>query len=96
MWISPFKNVPLVRMTALLSMVPPIAVVTPFIWSPTTNKPVTVSCQKSTLDVFSNRLLHSAENIILSLWQRGLHIAGPFDLLSILNCIMVRSLTMPE
>ena len=85
MWIRPLRKVPLVRMTALLSISPPIMVFTPLTWSPSTMSPTTVSCQKSRLGVFSNRLRHSAENIILSLWQRGLHMAGPFDLLSIRN-----------
>ena len=56
----------------------------------------TISCQKSMFFNFSSSILHISAKRILSLWHLGLHMAGPFDLLSILNCTIVWSEIMPE
>ena len=55
-----------------------------------------MSCQKSTFEFCSNNILHSQENKALSFWVRGDHIAGPFDMFSIRNCIALLSLTIPD
>ncbi len=46
--------------------------------------------------VFSNFFLHSEANNILSFWVLGDHIAGPFERLSIRNCIALKSLIIPD
>ena len=55
----------------------------------------TWSCQMSRLGVLSSMVRHCQMNFPRSHCARGLHMAGPFDLLSILNCIAVMSVTVP-
>ena len=98
--INPLRNVPAVRMTARAENSAPRAVRTP----PTAFPPSDVSSIKSSLtlschmvrwSVFSRILRHRALNLMRSLCARGLHMAGPFERLSILNCNAVSSVTIP-
>jgi hypothetical protein len=92
----PLRNVPLARITAFALISSPIPVLMPVTLFPSVRTATTISCQKSRFAVFSSISLHFIEKSILSFCARGLHIAGPFDLLSILNCIVVWSVTIPE
>ena len=94
--IWPFKNVPLVKTTAFAKNSTPKAVLTPATRLSSTISSLTVSCQKSTFRFCSNTLRHSQANRFRSLWHRGLHMAGPFERLSILNWIMLLSLITPD
>src|SRR5574344_779651 len=49
----------------------------------------------SNLQALSRTERHVRENWILSHWALGLHMAGPFELLSMRNCRALRSATMP-
>ncbi|MNQ98066.1 hypothetical protein D3C85_1137400 [compost metagenome] len=95
-WIIPFKNVPLVNTTAVLSISIPKDVLTPYTVLSFTSKPTTLSCQISRFFVLSKAKRHSSAKRILSIWALGLHIAGPLDLLSILNCMVDLSDIIPE
>ena len=88
-WIRPFRKVPLVSTTDLAGISKPIPVTTPVQRPSLTMRPLTISCQKSILGWASNRLRHFLANNIRSLCALGLHIAGPLDLLSIRNWIIV-------
>ena len=55
----------------------------------------TVSCQICRLGVFSNISRHAQINLPRSHCARGLHMAGPFERLSMRNWIAVRSVTIP-
>ena len=55
----------------------------------------TESCHRYRLSVFSIISLHVWMNFSRSLCARGLHMAGPLERLSILNCIAVLSVTIP-
>ncbi|MBA7571743.1 hypothetical protein ES708_13511 [subsurface metagenome] len=94
-YIIPFINVPLVIMTLFPFITVPIFVFTPTALLFFTTISSTVSCQKSSFSILSSFSLQTFENFILSFCALGLHIAGPFDLLSILNCIMLSSVTIP-
>ncbi len=74
----------------------PIRVFTPFTTSSSTSSDSTESCQKSTLAFCSKAQRHSSANRARSDWQRGDHIAGPFERLSILNWIIVLSEIIPD
>src|SRR5690606_20612974 len=54
-----------------------------------------VSCQMSKFGMASNCHRHSSAKRIRSFCERGLHIAGPFDLLSMRNCNVLLSAIMP-
>ena len=97
MCIIPFKNVPLVRIRVRHPISTPSEVFTP-VTVPllSTFTPVTVSAKRSRPSVCSNSRRHCSEKRYLSHWARGLHIAGPLDILSILNWIPVISVTIPE
>ena len=95
MCISPFRNVPAVITTALALILTPHCVATPTAFSFSTINSSTWSCHMSRLSVFSRILRHSSLNFMRSHCERGLHIAGPFERFSILNCIAVRSVTIP-
>ena len=110
MCIRPLRNVPLVNTTARAEKVAPRAVFTPVTavfflspWhSPTPplsalekTSSVTESCQSESPGVFSSMERHISENLMRSDCARGLHIAGPFERLSIRNCMAVRSVTIP-
>ena len=77
-------------------MVIPIPVVTPTTLSSSTRRPVHMSCQKSTFLFDSSNKRHSSAKRIRSLCTRGDHMAGPFDMLSILNCMALLSVTIPD
>ena len=87
---------PLVNTTVLDLISKPKLVRTPTILRSSTINPTTISCQKSRLSIPSNVCLHFLEKSIRSDCALGLHIAGPLDWLSILNCIMVSSVTTAE
>jgi len=55
----------------------------------------TWSCQMSRLAVSSSTLRHCQMNFPRSHCARGLHTAGPFERLSIRNCMAVASVTRP-
>ena len=55
----------------------------------------TWSCQMSRFGVWSSNVRHSQMNFPLSHCALGDHMAGPFDLFSIRNCIAVASVTSP-
>ena len=97
--ISPERNVPAVSTNAPHENSTPICVLTPFMrgFSPSASKSISVteSCQIKRFSRFSNLRRHSAENAALSHCARGLHIAAPLERLSIRNCMVVRSVTMP-
>ena len=86
---------PLVKTTDLAGISIPIEVRIPHTFPSFINSPPTISCQKSTFLVSSSMLLHTLANSIRSFWVLGLHIAGPLLLLSIRNCTMLLSLTIP-
>ena len=91
--IFPFKKVPLVRITVLAYILFLKSVSTPQTAVSSKSKAATLSCHISKFGVCSSTLRQVAENSILSHWALGLHIAGPLDLLSILNCMVLRSVT---
>ena len=93
--ILPFKNVPLVKTTVLALIACPIWVLTPTTFLSSTIKETTLSCQKSKPSIASKANRHSSEKRIRSLCALGLHIAGPLDLFSILNWIIVLSVIIP-
>ena len=93
--INPLRKVPAVRMTALAVKVIPRAVFTPFTTPPSMTNSLTESCHMCKLGVFSSTALHSRMNCWRSLCERGLHMAGPLLRLSILNWILLRSVTTP-
>ena len=95
-WMTPFKKVPLDRITAFVRIICPMEVLTPVTQPFFVTTPVTISCQKSRFWVFSSILRHSIEKSIRSFCARGLHMAGPLDVLSMRNWIMVLSVTIPE
>ena len=96
MWITPPRNVPLVSTTASPHASTPSEVRTPCTAPSRTKTSVTVSANKSNPPVCSSSMRHCCEKRYLSHCARGLHIAGPLERLSILNWIIVRSVTMPE
>ena len=57
---------------------------------------LTISCQKSTFGVCSNISLQYWANNMRSFCALGLHIAGPLLILSIRNCMVLLSDTIPE
>lgn len=61
-WIIPFRKVPLVSTTALLSISRPIPVWMPFTRPSFTIRPFTISCQKSILGCSSNIWRHLRAN----------------------------------
>ena len=56
---------------------------------------VTESCQRLRFSVFSRIWRHISEKRMRSLCARGLHMAGPFERLSMRNWMAVRSVTIP-
>ena len=100
MCIRPFRNVPLASTTDFARKVTPRLVMTPAtrLWpsSPVSiNSSLTSSCHIERWSVCSRIPRHSAENFIRSHCARGLHIAGPFERLSIRNWMEARSVTIP-
>ena len=91
----PLRNVPAVKITARASNSAPIDTLTPEIDDSRKVISVTESCQISKLQVFSRIWRQFIEKRALSHCARGLHIAGPFERLSILNCIVDASVTTP-
>ena len=83
--MSPFKKVPFVNTPVLPMISIPRLVRTPVIVPLETIRPHTKSCHVSKLDVCSNISHHVIAHNILSVYVRGIHVSGPFDLFSILN-----------
>ena len=96
MCIKPLRKVPLVRTTALARTSMPSWVLTPTQRPCSVKSPTTPSCQKSRLGVASNISRHVWAKRLRSFWVRGLHMAGPLDLLSMRNWMALRSDTKPE
>ena len=99
MCISPPRNVPAVRITDLALNSTPIWVRTPttstppLVWA--VSRWFTESCQRRRLGVFSKTSRQRAEKRALSHCALGLHIAAPFERLSIRNCMVLRSVITP-
>ena len=93
--IRPLRNVPAVTMTLLAWNSAPQTVRTPVASPFSASSSSAWSCQMSRLSVWSSMLRHSHINFPLSHCALGLHTAGPFPILSIRNCIVLRSVTMP-
>ena len=93
--IKPLRNVPAVRTTVLAEKCTPKAVFTPFTMPSSMHSDTAESCHMKRLGVFSRMWRHSAMKRMRSACERGLHIAGPFERLSIRNCMLLRSVTMP-
>ena len=94
MCISPLRNVPAVIIVHEARNSAPICVLTPTALPSSTISSVAISCHKSRFGVFSRISRQYWLNFILSHCARGLHIAGPFERLSIRNCMDARSVTM--
>ena len=92
----PSRKVPAVRITALAPNSAPMPRRTPEICDSRKVISTTESCQMSKPQVFSRTYRQFSEKLRLSHWARGLHIAGPFDRLSILNWMVEASVTIPE
>ena len=95
-WIIPLRKVPLVSTTVLDWISIPIPVRTPQTAPFLINKPVIISCQKSTFGVYSKANLHSSANRMRSFCDLGDHIAGPLERFNMRNWIMDLSDIMPE
>ena len=96
MCISPFRNVPAVNTMLFAYISVPHNVLIPnTLLSLSTIISSAWSCQMSRLSVLSSIFLHSQIYFSLSHCALGLHIAGPFDMFSNLNCIEVLSVTIP-
>ena len=96
MCISPRRKVPAVNTTALAINVAPQMVRTPLTApSALVRISVTSSCQMWRFSVFSSRRRHSVMKRARSHWARGLHMAGPFERLSMRNCMAQASVTSP-
>ena len=91
----PDRKVPAVRITARDLKIAPVCVRTPQIFEFSKRKEVEKSAYISNLQLLSRILRQHSENWILSHCARGLHIAGPFDRLSIRNWRVLRSVTTP-
>ena len=94
-WSKPFKKVPLVSITAFACISTPSKVFTPVTSPSFITNSTTVSCQISKFGVSVKIFTHSSIKRFLSLWLRGLHIAGPLLRLSIRNWIALLSVTIP-
>ena len=92
---SPFRNVPAVIITALARSVTSQMVCTPRTSPSSTSSSSAWSCHMLRLGVFSSMRRHSRLNFMRSHCERGLHTAGPFERLSIRNCMAVLSVTIP-
>lgn len=96
MCMSPFMKVPQVSTTALAVKVTSMLVITPEMAPSLLNiSCLTLSCHIDRCSVFSSVSRHTWINFCRSLWARGLHMAGPFERLSIRNCRAVLSVTIP-
>ena len=101
MCIRPLRKVPAVSTTVLALNCTPICVTAPvtlsFCSSPTLSKrnSLTVSCQIERLGVFSSTLRQAQMNLPRSDCERGLHMAGPFERLSMRNWMEVSSVISP-
>ena len=95
MCIRPFKNVPAVITTERAKSSIPHIVRTPIARPSFTISSSTWSWKISKFSVPSSILFHSVMNFSLSHCALGLQTAGPFDRLSIRNCIAVASVTSP-
>ena len=93
--ISPFRKVPFVRTTLFAWNSTPISVFTPHTVFPSSNSSRTVSCQIYRFGRFSSIPRQHSMKRARSLWERGLHIAGPLLWFSIRNWMAVRSVTIP-
>ena len=93
--INPLRKVPAVRMTASARNSTPIRVRTPTMRGEPSRfsmmSSFAASCQIKRLGVCSNSLRHSRVKSSLSHCARGLHIAAPFERLSIRNWMVERS-----
>ena len=95
MCISPLRKVPAVITMEGARNSAPQMVRTPQAWPSRVRISVTSSCQMSSPSVFSTRRRHSPMKRMRSHCARGLHMAGPFDRLSMRNCTAVASVTSP-
>ena len=95
MCISPLRNVPAVMMTHFVLNSAPSCVFTPVTFSFSTKSSVAMSCHMSRFGMFSSISRQYWLNFVLSHCARGLHIAGPFERLSMRNWIDDLSVTMP-
>ena len=95
MCIKPPKKVPAVNTTHVALNSICMAVTQPTTLSPSNFSFTTESCQTCKFGVASIISRHLAIYFNLSLCERGLHMAGPFERLSIRNCTAVASVTMP-
>ena len=93
--MSPLRKVPAVSTTALAVKSTPRAVVTPCTSPLTMSSFTALSCHMYRLGVFSIVWRQFMIKRMRSAWARGLHMAGPFDRLSMRNCRLERSVTMP-
>ena len=102
--IRPLRKVPAVMITALPRSSQPQMVFTPMTDFPdapdipgftesSTKSSSAWSCQMSRLAVSSSLRRHSHMNLPRSHWALGLHMAGPFERLSIRNWMAVASVT---
>ena len=93
--ISPLRKVPAVTTTARAWMVTPHKVRTPHTMPFSASTSQASSCQMSRLSVWSRWWRQVVMNFARSHWARGLHMAGPFERLSMRNWMAVASVTMP-
>ena len=91
----PFKKVPLFKTTAFVLMEIPMLVLTPTTLFFSTTISSTTSCQKSKFGICSKVSLQVLLNNMRSHCALGLHIAGPLDLFSNLNCMALLSVIIP-
>ncbi len=95
MCMSPLRKVPAVITTAPALSSTPHIVFTPTAMPFSTISSSAWSCQMSRLSVWSSLSRHSQMNFPRSHCALGDHTAGPLPLFSILNCMAVRSVTIP-
>ena len=93
--ISPLRNVPAVMMMLFANISAPQIVRMPTASPFSTSSSSAVSCQMSRFSVRSSVSLHFLMNSSRSHCARGDHIAGPFERLSMRNCMVVASVTSP-
>ena len=93
--IRPFRNVPAVITTERAKSSIPQIVRIPIAHPSFTISSSAWSWKMSRLSVLSSILFHSVMNFSLSHCALGLQTAGPFDRLSMRNCIAVASVTSP-
>ena len=91
----PLRKVPAVSTTLFARSSTPHTVLTPTARPCSTMSSSAWSCQMSRRSVRSSTERHCQMNLPRSHWARGLHTAGPFERLSMRNCMAVASVTRP-